>query len=319
MIVSDDLQLVERLTTMGLRATLSVDPSQEVLEAQLVITRNWAGLKPRIGAIPLLAITDDADDALMDGANEVLPTDFSDVLLSVRIRSVRDSARSPDPSSEPGGARDLLPRLLEACPDPVIGADLRGHILVFNGAAERLLGYSHQQAMNELHVDDLFASAGDARRIMATMQAAEGRTLLSQKVRLRSRAGEAIEVLLSAALVHDFAGRPVASVGLFRDDRVNRSLANRLATATEQLVASEKRNAAGVIAGAAAHELNQPLTAAMGLMELSLLDASREGAVPERLERAHRQLHRMKDIVSRLSGVRTNRTTDYVGQEILKL
>lgn len=319
MIVSDDQALVERLTSMGLGATFSADPSQAVLDAHLVISRNWAGLKTRLGAIPLLAITDDADAALSDGANEVLPPEFSDALLSVRVRSVLDSARSPDPSSEPGGARDLLPRLLEACPDPVIAADLRGHILVFNSAAERLLGYSHQQATDELHVDDLFAAAGDARHIMAAMRAAEDQTLLSRKVRLRSRQGEAIEVLLSAALVHDFAGRPVASVGMFRDDRVNRSLASRLATATEQLVASEKRNAAVAVAGTTAHELNQPLTAAMGLLELSLMDAARDGGDATRLERAHHQLHRMKDIVSRLSGVRPHTTTDYVGTEILEL
>lgn len=319
MIVSDDGAVVGRLTAMGLGALLAPDPTQAVMEAHLVITANWAGLKARLGTIPLLAITDDADAALAEGASEVIPPGFSDALLSVRVRSVLDSARSPDPSSEPGGAKDLLPRLLEACPDPVIAADLRGRVLVFNGAAERLLGYSHAEAMADLHVDDLFAAAGDARRVMARMRAAEDRTITSQKVRLRSRVGEAIEVLLSAALVHDFAGRPVASVGLFRDDRVNRSLASRLAAATEQLVASEKRNAAVAVAGATAHELNQPLTAAMGLLEMSLLEAAQNGAEAERLERAHRQLHRMKDIVSRLSGVRRFRTTEYVGEEILDL
>jgi PAS domain S-box-containing protein len=318
LIVSDDADVVRRLTSMGQGCLFAPDPTTAVMEASAVIARNWRGLKSRLGAIPMLAITDDADAALSEGACEVLAEPFSDALLSVRLHNVMNSARQAAPSSEPGGAKDLLPRLLEACPDPVIAADLRGRVLVFSGAAERLLGYTHREAL-QLHVDELFAQAGDARRVMAAMREDPDQTVVGQKIRLRSLRGEAIEVLLSAALVHDFAGRPVASVGLFRDDRINRSLASRLAAATDQLVASEKRAAAVAVAGATAHELNQPLTAAMGLLELALLDAARDGHAPDRIERAHRQLYRMKDIVSRLSGVRSYRTTDYVGEEILDL
>ena len=301
MIVSDDRGMVERLERMGLPALFAQDPCSAVMEASLVITRNWKGLPARLGAISVLAVTTDPDAALAEGVTEVLREPFSDALLSVRVRRTLDAGRVADPSSEPGGAKDLLPRLLDACPDPVMAADLSGRILVFSNAAEELLGYTPEMVAEGLRVSELYAQRGDAGRVMSAMREDPDRRVMALRVRLRSRQGESIPVLMSAALVHDFAGRPVASVGICRDDRINRSLSDRLAAATAQLVASEKRAAAAAVTGNTAYELNQPLTAAMGLLELQQLE-SKDPASRDRLLRAHRQLHRMRDIVSRLAG-----------------
>ena len=301
MIVSDDRAVVERLERMGLPTLFAADPCSAVMDASLVVTRNWKGLPARMGAVSVLAITSEPDEALAEGVTDVLREPFSDALLSVRVRRTLDAGRATDPSSEPGGAKDLLPRLLDACPDPILAADLSGRVLVFSSASEQLLGYTQEMVAEGLHVGELYAQRGDAGRVMATMREDPDRRVLGLRVRLRSRQGEAIPVLMSAALVHDFAGRPVASVGICRDDRLNRSLTDRLAAATAQLVASEKRAAAAAVTGNTAHELNQPLTAAMGLLELQQLQTT-DAASRDRLLRAHRQLYRMRDIVSRLSG-----------------
>jgi len=301
MIVSDDPTLVEQLERMGHPTILTSDPTSAVMEAKLVITRNWRGLPARLGSIPVLAITMDWDEALADGVTEVLREPFSEALLSVRIQHTLDSTRVADPSSEPGGARDLLPRLLDASPDPIMAADLQGQVLVFSAAAERLLGYNREEVLGAMHVGEFYAKKGIASRVMATMREDPDQRVLGMRVRLRNRQGEPIPVVLGAALVHDFVDRPVASVGIFRDDRLNRSLTERLAAATEQLVESEKRAAAVVGTTATASELNQPLTTAMGLLELQQLETTDAQAL-DRLQKTREQLQRIRDLVSRLSG-----------------
>ena len=81
------------------------------------------------------------------------------------------------------------------------------------------------------------------------------------------KGGERVPVSLSAALIYD-DGKPVASVGLFTDLRERLQMQERLAPAQQELRTREKQAIIAELAGAAAHELNQPLTSVMGYAEL---------------------------------------------------
>ena len=86
------------------------------------------------------------------------------------------------------------------------------------------------------------------------------------------------------------------------------------------MIASEKRSAATELAGATAHELNQPLTSVMGILELAILKAGEDEDLKARLERAYNQLERMAEIVRSLSRITRYRTKQYVeGVDILDL
>ena len=73
---------------------------------------------------------------------------------------------------------------------------------------------------------------------------------------------------ISAALVLDGIGREIATVGIFSDLRERLHMEERLASAQEKLAVSEKQAVAVELAGAAAHELNQPLTSVMGYAQV---------------------------------------------------
>src|SRR6266478_8970965 len=81
------------------------------------------------------------------------------------------------------------------------------------------------------------------------------------------KGGEKVPVSLSAALIYD-GPNPVASVGLFTDLRERLQMQERLAAAQQELRTREKQAIIAELAGAAAHELNQPLTSVMGYAEL---------------------------------------------------
>src|SRR6185295_4465842 len=63
-------------------------------------------------------------------------------------------------------------------------------------------------------------------------------------------------------------GTPVGSVGIFTDLRDRLRMEARLSEAQEELRAREKQALIAELAGAAAHELNQPLTSVLGYAEL---------------------------------------------------
>src|SRR5439155_10849769 len=79
--------------------------------------------------------------------------------------------------------------------------------------------------------------------------------------------GSTVPVLLSAALILQ-DGAPVGSVGIFTDLRDRLRMEARLTEAQEELRAREKQALIAELAGAAAHELNQPLTSVLGYAEL---------------------------------------------------
>ena len=208
---------------------------------------------------------------------------------------------------------DLLGRLINATPNPVMAADMRGRVLVFNQAAETALGYESGWAKQHMHVTDIYAAPEDARRILSEIRAHPDRMVSEFEIRLRARSGEHFPVLLSAAEVSAADGMPMATVGVFEDLRREQALRNRLEQTTEQLIETEKRATAMEIAGAASHELNQPLTAVMGCLELLELQANLDQRSQDRIRRATTQLERMADIVRSLAKPNRTQTIGYVG------
>lgn len=100
-----------------------------------------------------------------------------------------------------------------------------------------------------------------------------------------------------------------------RDVTEERMTARQLVEAQEQLIRSEKQAAIMEIAGAAAHELNQPLTAvltSLAMFKRVLHDS--EGHTTRLLDAMEQEVDRMTSIVRKLSKLTEYTTKDYVGQ-----
>jgi PAS domain S-box-containing protein len=197
---------------------------------------------------------------------------------------------------------ELFERLLDAVPAPVMVADLRGNILLVNRATERALGYRAGDAQGRLHVGDVYHRLEDARRVLARLRSRPaGAPADASEVTLRARNGELVPVRLTASLLHGPDGAPIGTLGVFEDQREIVSLTRRLEDAARQVEESERRAAGVASIGAVVHELAQPLTAAMGNVEMLLLEDTLPAPAKDRLRRTYEQLDRLRTYVNQLA------------------
>jgi signal transduction histidine kinase len=100
-----------------------------------------------------------------------------------------------------------------------------------------------------------------------------------------------------------------------RDVTEERAMGRRLAEAQERLLESERRGAMMEVAGAAAHELNQPLTSVMTTTAMlrRIIDDG-DAAARRLLETLEHEAERMAGIIRRLGELTEFTTKSYVGK-----
>lgn len=226
------------------------------------------------------------------------------VLLTFRdVTDDRATAR------ELARTKEFLTSLIEGTPDAIIAASLDGTVLLFNQAAERVLGYPRESVLGQRAVARLYPP-GAARDLMGRLRASPKGLLDGVRSEVIARDGERIPVQLSVALV---GAPPTATVGIFSDLRERLKLEDRLEQAQQELAVSERQVLVGEVAGAAAHELNQPLTAVQGYAELIGKCVGDPATVARASGVILRETERMAEIVRRLGNVQRYETRDYVG------
>ena len=106
---------------------------------------------------------------------------------------------------------------------------------------------------------------------------------------------------------------PVGSVGIYTDLRDRLRMEARLSEAQEELRAREKQAMIAELAGAAAHELNQPLTSVLGYAELMRRRAEPQTHVYNAAAIIVQESERMAEIVRKIGKITRYETKSYVG------
>jgi PAS domain S-box-containing protein len=231
------------------------------------------------------------------------------------IFAFRDVTLARELERELRRTTEFLERILNSTVDGIIAADMRGQVLLFNQGAERICGYRAADVIGVMSVMALYP-AGVAQEVMRLIRSAEhggGGRLEPVRRDLLSAGGELIPVSISAALVFDAAAREIATVGIFSDLRERLRMEERLANAQEKLAVSEKQAVAIELAGAAAHELNQPLTSVMGYAQMLIRKLPRHDSHVPLVETILNEAERMAGIVRQLGSLTRYETKSYVG------
>ena len=250
---------------------------------------------------------------------KVLRKDEKVITVSVNFNSVlreegavlcsfRDVTQERAVENELVQTKDFLQRVIDSSVDAIISADMRGRVLLWNRAAERIHGCTSAEMIG-LDVRQLYPP-GTATEIMKLVRAGGGR-IEGLRTEFLSAKGEHIPVSLSAALIFD-GETAVGSVGIFTDLRERMRMEQRLQAAQEQILAQERQAIIAELAGAAAHELNQPLTSVMGYAEL-LKRRLEGGPARSAAEVIFNEAERMAEIVRKIGKITKYETKMYVG------
>ncbi len=230
------------------------------------------------------------------------------------ILSFRDVTDARAMERELRKTKEFLEKLINSSVDAIIASDMKGQIILYNRSAERILGYSAEEAVGKIDVRRLYPE-GMARQLMRFIESEEhggaGR-LDPTRTEVVSRNGERVPVLLSAALIYE-GDAPVATMGVFSDLRERTKLEARLSKAQERLEEAEKQAVIVELAGTAAHELNQPLTSVMGYAELLKRKLKPEDAAFRSVDIIYREAERMAEIVRKIGKITRYETKAYVG------
>jgi PAS domain S-box-containing protein len=223
------------------------------------------------------------------------------------ILSFRDVSERRELESELRKTKEFLERLIDATEGGIVAADLQGNILLFNKGAERITGFTAAELVGKGHVADLYPP-GQAREIMRRLR----RGISTTRCEMVAASGEIIPVDLSAAMVAE-GGEETATVGVFRDLRQELRAAAELQQTRERLAVAEKAALVSELAGAAAHELNQPLTSVLGFSEMLFRRTQEEERGREELAAILREAERMAGIVKKIGRITRYETRSYVG------
>ncbi|HEY6723169.1 MAG TPA: PAS domain S-box protein [Polyangiaceae bacterium] len=251
-----------------------------------------------------------------EGPPIIVNVSFSSVLHedNAILFTFRDVTVERETAKELKQIKEFLERVIDSSVDGIVSADLRGKVVVFNRAASRIFGYPPGEVIGKLRVDKLYPE-GVAREIMQQIKNPDvggyGR-LEDYRVDMLSSNGDKVPVTLSAALVVD-NGRPIATVGVFTDIRDKLQMAARLAHAQEELRSREKQALVAELAGAAAHELNQPLTSVIAYAEMLRRQLKENETLQHHAEVIVSEGERMAEIVRKVGKITKYETKSYVG------
>jgi PAS domain S-box-containing protein len=195
----------------------------------------------------------------------------------------------------------FLRNLILSSVDGVIAADITGKILIFNSAAAEILGYTIDEALHHLDIQNIYPN-DDARDVMKKLRSQEhgGKgKLKSYQVNLKGKDGQLIPISLNAAIVYE-GDREVATIGFFHDLRETLRMKEALEKTQIQLLQSEKMASLGKLAAGVAHQLNNPLGGITLYTKLVLEEYKLEDGAQEDLHRILKDAERCRDTVKEL-------------------
>lgn len=174
----------------------------------------------------------------------------------------------------------LLAQIVESSHDAIISKTLEGEIMSWNGAAERIFGYTQSQAVGR-HISLLIPPDRLAEEDAIVAQLRAGRGIDHFETVRRRKDGRDFAVSISVSPVRDSAGRIFGASKTVRDIGEKKEAEARLQALQSELAHAGRLNSMGLLSSAIAHEINQPLTAATNFVSAArrVLDASAEGSV----------------------------------------
>ncbi len=182
-------------------------------------------------------------------------------------------------------------RILEASPDPIVLYDMDGRTIYLNPAFTRVFGWSLDELLDK-RVDFVPEEAWVETREKIEM-IKRGESFSGFETRRLNKAGELLDISMSAAVWRDADGNPAGSVIILRDVTEQKKL-------EDQLRHARKMEAVGTLAGGVAHDFNNLLQAISGYAQLVLMQKGPNDPDYKYLTGIDQSVQRASDLVKQL-------------------
>src|SRR6266851_5172542 len=189
--------------------------------------------------------------------------------------------------------QEFARRLVDSFPDLILVLDTAAHYTFVSPRCREVLGYDvedaqHMEFGDRTHPEDLPALLSLYKNLINGKQ-----TFASMEVRVRHKLGDWRRIRFNFSPLSDEKGSIEGVVLSGRD-------VTDLKRLEEQLIQAEKLAAMGQMLAGVAHELNNPLTAILGVTELLRERPGADDSTKRQLELTHRQARRAARIVQNL-------------------
>ena len=160
----------------------------------------------------------------------------------------------------------LLRAIVSTSVDAIVTKDLDGVITSWNGAAERLYGYTAEEAIGA-SLDIIVPP--DRREELADIMAqlSAGRMIGAFRTDRVTKAGKSLNVELTVAPIRDASGEIIGASAITRDITKALEDTRNMQKLQAEAAHSSRITAAGQMAATLAHEINQPLTAIINYVQ----------------------------------------------------
>jgi PAS domain S-box-containing protein len=189
--------------------------------------------------------------------------------------------------------QEFARRLVDSFPDLILVLDTASHYTFVSPRCKEVLGYDIEEAQHmefggRTHPEDLPGATSLYQDILAGRQ-----IFASLEIRVRHKLGDWRRIRFNFSPLSDEKGNIEGVVLSGRD-------VTDLKRLEEQLIQAEKLAAMGQMLAGVAHELNNPLTAILGVTELLRERENADESTKRQLELTHRQARRAARIVQNL-------------------
>jgi len=252
-------------------------PAPDLVAALPQVESDLAGLRPELRNLSLLGVRLFASNS--DAQREALASLLSRIgyltlalvlalmggigILMAMFRSSISAERAA------GAARNRLQEVIATSFDAIIASDIDGKLIEYNGAAERIFGYSRKEAlggdMAAMIIPDHLKKA-HAAGMLRYRQTAERRVVGQGLVRMEARRKDGaifpVEMSLSSTI---FRGKEIF-VAYLRDISERVAVEQELIEARDKAVQGER--AKTDLLAVMSHEMRTPLNGILGTIEL---------------------------------------------------
>jgi two-component system cell cycle sensor histidine kinase/response regulator CckA len=203
-----------------------------------------------------------------------------DILLTVNmipdtdqsVLSLLDITERRKSNREIEERRQYLEVVLAAAPDAIITFDAQEHVVEWNAGAEKLFGYSRNEAVGK-NLDHLIAGSGEFDEASAiTRKLLNGDVLQPVETVRYRKDGLPVDVMMSGSPI--IVGNELIGVIAIYTDITDRKKAEEEKRKLEtRLQQAQKMESIGTLAGGIAHDFNNLLMGIQGNASLMLLEA----------------------------------------------